>query len=208
LVKALIASLIVAIAANESRAATASISYSSAPAVNLPGYTTYVFTAYSDELILGFDFYGDGSTDPATSLGFFSPMNQLNPFGQSTVFPDNNVIFPFAGLDPRQDSQFVARACGDCVDLSRGTEGPDFLKGSRYFFPRNEVEFARLVVPDSSRAPIRYRGKIIIREFPNVEVEIPVSGTIPPIPEPASVVLAGFMAMSWLLVRCERFRFQ
>jgi hypothetical protein len=187
--KALVGTLITAIAAGESPAATASMTYSSAPTVNLPGYTTYTFTTHVDVPIAQFDFYGDGSTDPATGLGFFGPLNQLNPFGQRSVFPSDLVFFVVTGDDRGHDSHFLAGGSCDCVIAPPGKEGPNHLQGSGTLWGPVRP-FAQLVVPDARREPIQFRGKIIIYESANVATEFPVSGTIPPLPEPTTCVLA------------------
>jgi hypothetical protein len=73
-----------------------------APTTGLPGYITETLTATdtdATEKIIGFDFASGSS-------GFFGAMNQVNPFGISTVFNDNNAFFPVVGATPDQDSQF------------------------------------------------------------------------------------------------------
>jgi hypothetical protein len=96
--KSLCGLLIVALGATGLRAATASMTYTSAPTVNLPGYTTYTYSTHIDVPIAWFDFYGDGSTDAATGFGFFGPLNQLNPFGQRSVFPSDLVFIFVTGV--------------------------------------------------------------------------------------------------------------
>jgi hypothetical protein len=85
-----------------------------------------------------------------------------------------------------------------------GKEGPNYLQGSGTLWGPDRP-FAQLVVPDARREPIQFRGKFVVYEGPNLPQEFHVSGTIPPIPEPASAALAGLAAMSWLVVRRAKF---
>jgi hypothetical protein len=68
-----------------------------------PGFKTHVLTASSDGApIQGFDFVGDPTApiDPATSRGFFGPLNQLTPAGLSTLWDDAPPLFALANVTP------------------------------------------------------------------------------------------------------------
>ncbi|HEX4414034.1 MAG TPA: hypothetical protein VH107_10435, partial [Lacipirellulaceae bacterium] len=77
------------------------------PTPGLSGFNTYRITATSDlGNIVGFDFSSSGN------YGVTGPMNQLNPYGQATVYKD---AF-FATADPLQDSHFLFN-CTDVASL-------------------------------------------------------------------------------------------
>src|SRR5262245_31559498 len=101
--------LFVLLVAGTSAAANATIVIShdnGVPTTGLPGFRTVTVTATSTvagELIQGVDFFGGPIYN--MDLGFFGPMNQVNPSGQPTVFQDLNAFF---GATPvAQDSQFL-----------------------------------------------------------------------------------------------------
>lgn len=180
------------------------------PTPGLPGYTTWVLTAHSELPIMDFDFIGfRGDNDPSVGLGFFGPLNQVHPFRLSTVYQDLNPVFPLVGADVKQDSQFLAVTTGNMVTGSIFREdSPSVLQGAfgRFMPPLgNTVPFVQLVIPHGGR--VTYRGKIT---DVNLRTTL-VSGELvaPPVPEPASIVLAGLGLMAaGLARRCRRRRVQ
>jgi hypothetical protein len=188
--------------------AAVTVSASASPTQGLPGYNTWLVRAHSDAPMQGFDFAGDGSNDPATGRGFFGPMNQRNPFGMPTVFEPECIIecrFDVPRLI-REDSHFPFRTVNLVIPSGKAEEGPNLLQGIWAHSSPVGMDFAlaQIVVPNGGA--FSYRGLISVLENGSI-VEVPIEGRFP-IPEPASAVLAGFMAMSWLLVRRASFRFQ
>ena len=153
--KLLFGLLVVAIAATGLRAATVSITHTSAQTVNLPGYTAFIFTAHSDEPILGFDFYGDG---------------------RNLAGPPSELLW--------QGLSF---------------EGPIFVQ-TPTFDPLTQV-----FRWDTSGSKVgTYKANVIVRHPDPFLGSGTATLIIHVVPEPASAVLAGFMALSWLVVRRAR----
>ena len=138
------------------------------------GHSLYTLTAFSDnpnEPILGFDFSGDpDNNDPATGLGFFGPMSQVNPLAPefSTVFQNNNALF-VAANPPRQvneDSQFLFSTTDASVVASTpaSQEGANILQATFAFTdPKGmSVPFVQLVIPDAATGSIGYRGDVLV----------------------------------------------
>lgn len=145
--------------------ATVTISVSSQPTPGLPDYLTYTYTAVSTEPLLVFDFAGNGNSDPPTGKGFFSPMNQVNPLGQTTVFADSNAFFAAVGADVLQDSQFLLKTKDATTTLNtRSFESANLLQGvwawKTSSSPGNTFPFAQIVAPASSPSPL-YHGEIV-----------------------------------------------
>jgi hypothetical protein len=190
--------LLATLVAVDSSRADIVISARSAPTQGLPGFTTHTVTATSTvpgELIQAVDFAGDGSNDPFNGRGFFGPMNQVNPAGQSTIF--DNAICPLQCPDwgPR-DSHFLPLVHQIVVPTGFAEEGPHILQAV-WAWPQpvgQSLDFAQLVLP-SSAPPVNYRGVFVVIRDGTV-VELPeVSGVIP-IPEPARGLLVGLAMLA------------
>jgi hypothetical protein len=169
------------------------------PTVNKPGYTTWIVTAATDDgsQIQGFDF----ASQPA--FGFFGPMNQVNPAGNSTVFQDSNDFFSFVGADVSQDSQFRFRSTNVTVPAGFASEGPDRL---RAVFASStplgtSVQFAQLAIPDGAAASVNFVADIqTVPAGGGAPVDNRVSGVVP-IPEPATLALCGLALAGLVAVR-------
>ncbi|HEX2476823.1 MAG TPA: hypothetical protein VHK01_18865 [Lacipirellulaceae bacterium] len=177
----------------------------SEPTPGLPGYYTWTVRAHSSHPMQGFDFAGDGSNDPATGKGFFGAMNQVNPFGQSTVYSDNNAILnQFPTPDPNRyktDSQFTVRAGDVVVPAGFAEEGPNILQGIwAHSAPVGTSFDIAQIVAIRFTANVPFRGTISTLEGTTI-VENNVSGGIFAPAEPASALVAGIAAVGWILLR-------
>ncbi|MCH8841032.1 MAG: PEP-CTERM sorting domain-containing protein [Planctomycetes bacterium] len=138
--------------------AVTTITTSSAPTVDLAGLTTWTLTAQSDQGdIIGFNFDSSG----ASGFGFIGSMNQVNPFGLTTIFDD---VGPGAylgdGAHISQDSHFgVAGSTGIVVN--------PFEDGNSLFGAWNTttgnfpiLTLAQLTIPDGQS--VSYLGEITV----------------------------------------------
>lgn len=163
------------------------ITYTDAPTVGLPGFTTYTLTASTDDGsgIQGFDF----ASQP--QYGFFGSMNQVNPFGLSTIFTDNNAVIPAAGADVSADSQFKFHTGTLTIPAGFASESNSQL---RAVFAAaapwgTSVAFAQLAIPNAAVGTVEFLGQVqtvVGTEVRNNDVQ----GTVP-IPEPATFALLG-----------------
>ena len=126
------------------------------PTEGLAGFSTFVVSATTDQAgIDGFDFTGAGG--PESGLGFFGPMNQIDFFGQPTVFNNLNAAIDGSGGDSRQDSQFLFSQ-EDGLTLNAG-ESPTLLQAAKAQLGAGRtLPIARLVVADSDQ--VTYNGTI------------------------------------------------
>jgi hypothetical protein len=179
------------------------IEVSRTPTVDLPGFSTWKLTARSELGIYGFDFFGPRNSQPGdpSARGFFGPMNQVHPFGVMTVF-DNVDVCPVCELVDNswtiRDSHFLVGATPIVVLPGFAIESSTHLRAvfARQDSPSgNSWDFAQLVLPDAAQGPVHYRGVVVVGP-PDKFQEIEVSGLIPPVPEPASCLLAVLAAMS------------
>ncbi len=169
----------------------------SEPTPGLPGFSTWTLSVSSSHPLQGFDFAGDGSIRAPLAKGFFGRMNQLNPFGQPTVFSDNNTIInQVPTRDPnryKQDSQIIGRTADVVVPPGFAEESGYHLQGiSAHSAPVGPMfDIARLVIPNSGSA-IVFRGVITTLEGAAI-VENQVSGMFPlpllPLPQVADVTI-------------------
>jgi hypothetical protein len=133
----------------------------------LVGHSLWTLTAVSDnpnEPILGFDFSGDpDNNDPATGLGFFGSMGQVNPVNIATVYQDNNVFFPLVGRNVNEDSQFLFNSNAVVPSAPASQEGPNILQATFAFAdPQGlSVPFVQLVLPDRD-SNISFRGDVLV----------------------------------------------
>lgn len=83
-----------------------------------PGLTghNHTYTVYID--------VGPGGTLRGFDATFYGLMNQVKPFGLSTIFNDNNNVLSSAGLDVELDSQFLISSSSV---LSIGAEESDYV---------------------------------------------------------------------------------
>jgi len=165
------------------------VTVDSHPTGGLDGYTTYKFQVESDEPIY------------ALTCDFSAPdINQVNPFGQPTIFQDNNVFITGTGGDPRHDSQFNFHVANDelIVVTTETSESLTSLRGSfGMTSPFRARNVAHVVIPDTDR------GVWTIGVGYQDGSEEQQSGPFP-IPEPTSV---GLLAMgAWLAIVCWRRR--
>ncbi len=91
-------------------------------------------------------------------------LNQVNPFGMSTIFADSNGLFPPAGATVDQDSQFPYRAnAGPSHQIVSGPasgEGATYMNGDWAFggaranpLTGPSVFVAQVVIPTGSSVP-------------------------------------------------------
>jgi hypothetical protein len=165
------------------------------PTPGLDGFNTYRITATSDlGNIVGFDFSSSGN------YGVTGPMNQLNPFGQPTVYQDSML----AGGNPLQDSHFLFN-CSDVLTLfpeesATSLHAAFALIGDRQLSIGNSVPFLQLATQSAS--DIVLKGSLVIRrpndEYVELNIDTKLSdltiGAAPnlavlPIPPPEPVVV-------------------
>lgn len=178
--------------------ASVNLSISGVPTVGLDGYTTYTFTATAgaDEKIIGFDFAGGAGT-----YGIGGPMNQLNPFGQSTVFGDANLLAGAAGLNMGLDSQFnVLSTKGIAI---RPEESANSLKAAFNYLPANIVSdasntwnFLQVVSNAPDLSSILYNGTLTVRGSDGLDYLSHVSNyaappVVPPLPPGLTPLVGG-----------------
>ena len=163
-----------------------------APTIGLTGFDTYRITATSDlGNIVCFDFSQE------SSYGISGPMNQVNPYGQATLFPNLNPLF--GASDPSQDTQFLLDN-NDVLSMFMA-ESDTFLHGvfaligDKQRTIGNSVPFLQLATSASSA--VNLTGSVVIRR-PNDELlsvpidiglwNIPVQAAplvdVLPVPEP------------------------
>jgi hypothetical protein len=166
------------------------ISQSSAPAVNLPGYSTWTLTATTNDgsQIQGFDFAS------LPTYGFFGGMNQVNPAGAATIFQDSNGFFSFVpGADVSQDSQFKFKSSDLTVPAGFASESATQL---RAVFASSaplgtSVSFVQLAIPNALVGTVAYLGQVQT-VVGSAVTNNDVVGTVGVnIPEPASITLIG-----------------
>jgi hypothetical protein len=180
------------------------ISTSCVPTPGLPGFHTVTVTGISTEFpIIGIDFAGDGTNDPAISRGFFGPMNQLGPPQLNTVFQDNNALIPvlYPGHSAAEDSQFLVSSSAVTVPSGFIEEGPNILQGLwAWSEPQgHSVQFAQLVIPFGTM--ITYRGWLHLDT--HILVDSEVAGTLHCIPEPESIALVGLLLVPLFGLACR-----
>jgi len=133
---------------------------------DLPGYTTWTTNATTTggEGILGID------------AVFTGPMNQINPFGSSTIFQDNNFILGFLELSVDQDSQFSFTSHADLLLVKQEENGSllnaAFAITSEGDTGASSVDFAQIVIPNG--ATVNYS----IEFNDGRGIAIPISGSI------------------------------
>jgi hypothetical protein len=160
------------------------VSQTSEPTPELPGFTTWTLTATSDvpgENIAAMDWAGDpAENDPATGLGFFGPVNQVNPFGLPTVFETFNFLFDAVGAEVKQDSQFLINTSQVSVPAGFAQEGSNILQAvwSWHNSPGLSVPFAQIVMSDV--AALMYRGVISINRGDEVARQLVSTHEGPP----------------------------
>lgn len=171
-------------AATASVASAASLQIDEAPTPDLDGYTTFTLSIVLDA----------GETFRGVDATFDGPMNQVNPFASATIFNDfNNTLFPPAGADPAQDSQF-SFASTDV--LSIGTEeSATSLVGALSGLPdfaETTIQFAQIAsIPND----VTYRLAFDLGG-PEPALFEGVLG----IPEPSTALLAG-LALAGFVAR-------
>jgi len=115
---------------------------------SLAGFDVITYTATSDVAnIAAFDV---AFTGPA--------INQLNPFGSSTIYDDNNNLFAFAGLPVDGDSQFLFTNGEEAVvapglnsESSTSLVGVIGIAGA---FQLMSYDFAQIVVPTGTAGSV------------------------------------------------------
>ncbi len=183
-------------------AAAVSVSVTTQPTPDVPGYITYTLTAESDSgPISGFDFAGDGS------LGFFGPMNQINPAGSATVF-FQDLFHPFITYPHERDSHFTFFT-GTSLAVNR-SESDTHLQASLAlggaFGQGNEIAeqltFAQIVVPVDGAVSFSGNFTVLTSDGPVIES---VSGILQ-VPEPGSalLILIGLGGLSATRTRLVR----
>jgi hypothetical protein len=160
--------------------AAVTITSTSVDTPGLAGFQTWTVTAASDGAPLqGFDFVGDPSApvDPASSRGFFGPLNQLvPPGGLSTVWNDNNALIPILipNANAQQDSQFMFTSGQLLVIPGSARENATSLQAA-FSTSANfgtSVPLAQIVLPTGQSA--NFRGVA----GTNDGMEFPVQGVV------------------------------
>jgi hypothetical protein len=127
------------------------------PTLGLPGFDTYQITATSNlGSVVGVDFVGDGSR------GIFGPLNQIQPYGQTTIFPS-----PVLTSDNlAEDSQFLVKS-NDVLSILTSESG-DHLQGAFSFLGDKQLSagqslsFAQLTTADPTAVTLN--GTIVTRD--------------------------------------------
>jgi hypothetical protein len=150
----------------------------------LAGYKTFTLTAASDGAPLqGFDFVGDptATVDPATSRGFFGPMNQVAlTGGLSTVWTDSDALIPVlstpAGASAQADSNFLFASSALLIIPGSARETATSLQGafSTSADFGQSVAIAELVIPTAASGRVDFRGVVGTTDG----AEFPVSGFV------------------------------
>lgn len=173
-----------------------SVSASSQPTEGLDGYTTWTLTLGAPIPILSLDFY-----NVANDYGIFGTFNQIYLFGLPTpyrhTFLDGG--FPDLTLIPK-DTHFLPSnppaVVGFCTDSSTELRCGIGRTTPLLTLPVN-LELAQLVVPNGS--PVSFRGTVtygFLDPFGNASdpLVVEVSGTLPTVPEPTTILVAfGFL---------------
>lgn len=165
------------------------------PTPGLSGFNTYRITATSDlGNIVGFDFSSSGN------YGVTGPINQVNPFGQPTVYKDSFL----AGADPLQDSHFLFK-CTDVASLFPQESASDLhaafaLIGDRQLSIGNSVPF--LQIATQSASDVFLKGSLVVRRPDDQFIEFSIntklsditvgaapSLTVQPVPAPEPVIV-------------------
>jgi hypothetical protein len=172
------------------------ITTSSIDTPGLAGFQTWTVTATSDGAPLqGFDFVGDPTApvDPATSRGFFGPMNQVN-VPVSTVFTDSDALIPLLapGANAQQDSNFLFNSTALLIIPGSARETANSLQAA-FSTSGNfgqSVAVAELVIPVGAAATVNYRGVAGTTDG----MEFPIMGTVgggalpvPPVIQPINL---------------------
>jgi hypothetical protein len=167
----------------------------------LTGFKTYVLTATSDGApIQGFDFVGDPTApiDPATSRGFFGPLNQTMPF-LTTVWDDPPPLIPCGPgpqCDPLADSRFKFYSFSLLIIPGSARESATMLQAAFSTSPNfgQSVPFVQLAIPNGGI--VHYRGVVGTTDG----LEFNIAGTVG-VPEPATAALVGLTLISFAVAR-------
>jgi hypothetical protein len=182
--------LVVALAITGSSQAAIVITQAGVATNDKPGYTTWTLTASATdgEQIVGFDF----ASMPA--YGFFGPMNQINPAGNSTIFNEWHNFFLLWNLDFGQDSHFNFFSPNLTVPGGFASESSTSLRAvfASSTSLGTSVPFVSLVIPDAAAATVAFTGTVTTNTG-GVFGDVPVSGIVP-IPEPAAALLTALGA--------------
>jgi hypothetical protein len=200
--------LLVAILATSTHAAIAITSDGGINTPGLAGFKTYVLTATSDSApIQGFDFVGDPTApiDPATSRGFFGPINQLSgPGGLSTIWDHRGFpgICDFRPMcNPTQDSRFEFDSSSLLIIPGSARENSTMLQAA-FSTSTNfgqSVPFVQLAIPNGGI--VHYRGVVGTTDG----LEFNIAGTVG-VPEPTTAAVLGLSLVSLAIARRTRCR--